>query len=138
MVTLPRAKLERLGLSAATWEALDETARIRDRRARRRHFKRIANLLEREDPAAVQALLGQGDEQARLAAVRHQALERWRERLMTEGDRALAELIDAYPDTERQQLRQLVRAARRDQGQGRLHGSRKLFRFLRENLKGDD
>lgn len=138
MVALPRAELERLRLSEATWEALNETARIRDRRARRRHFKRIANLLEREDPAAVQALLGERDEQARLAAAHHQVLERWRERLIAEGDAALAELVDAYPDTDRQQLRQLMRAARRDHERGRPHGARKLFVFLRENLDVGD
>jgi len=135
MVALPRGELERLGVSAATWEALEETARVRDRRARRRHFKRIANLLEREDPAAVQALLGQRAEQARLATARHQELEHWRERLLTEGDAALTELLKDYPDMDRQRLRQLVRAAQRDQARARPDGARKLFRFLREGLE---
>lgn len=131
---MPRAELERLGLSEATWAALDETPRIKDLRARKRHWKRIANLLEREDQAAVRLLVEEKDEQARLAAARHHEIERWRERLIEEGDAALAELLDLHPGIERQPLRQLVRAAQRDLGRGRPDTARKLFRFLREAL----
>lgn len=38
-------------------------------------------------------------------------VERWRERLLADGDAALAELLEAYPAADRQQLRQLVRNA---------------------------
>ncbi len=57
LVSLPRSELERLDLSEATWAAIDETARIKDIRALGRHYKRIANLLAKEDMAAVEALL---------------------------------------------------------------------------------
>ncbi|AGA89321.1 hypothetical protein Thimo_0463 [Thioflavicoccus mobilis 8321] len=134
LAAMPRAELERLGLSAATWAALDETARIKDLRARKRHWKRIANLLEREDQDAVRMLVEEKAEQARLAAARHHEIERWRERLIHEGDAALTELLDRHPDIDRQPLRQLVRAAQRDLGRGRPEGARKLFRFLREAL----
>lgn len=134
---MPRAELERLGLSAVTWAALDETRRIKDRRARQRHWKRIANLLEREDRTAVRALVEERDERARQAAVHHQEIEHWRERLLSEGDAALTELLDAFPSLERQRLRQLVRAARRDLERDQPEGARRLFRFLRDALDRD-
>lgn len=137
LVAMPRAELLRLNLSESTWEAIDETPRIKDHRARGRHWKRIANLLEREDRHAVHALLDQAEGRERQAAARHHRLERWRERLIDEGDGALTELIAEHPATDRQQLRALVRAAQRDQARGRPEGQRRLFRFLRETLEDE-
>jgi ribosome-associated protein len=132
MAGMPRGELERLNLSAATWAALDETPRIKDQRARPRHWKRIANLLEREDMHAVHALMNQAEARERDAAARHHRLERWRERLIAEGDGALGDFLNEHPWTDRQQLRTLVRAAKRDTERGRPEAPRKLFRFLRE------
>ena len=135
---MPRAELERLKLSPATWAAIDETPRIKDIRARGRHYKRIANLLEREDMHAVHALVDQAEAREREAAADHHRLERWRTRLIAEGDGALSEFLDEHPQTDRQQLRTLVRAAKRDTERGRPEAPRKLFRFLREAVDGAD
>lgn len=137
MAGMPRSQLERLNLSAATWAALDETPRIKDPRARPRHWKRIANLLEREDMHAVHALLDQSEERERAAAALHHRLERWRERLIAEGDPALGDFLDEHPEVDRQQLRTLVRAAQRDAERGRPEAPRKLFRFLREAVQAE-
>lgn len=134
LAAMPRAELERLKLSEATWAALDETPRIKDLRARKRHWKRIANLLQREDMEAVHALMDASEERERARTARHHQLERWRERLLGEDEEALADFIDACPGVDRQQLRALVRAARRDAERGRPESARKLFRFLREAL----
>ncbi|WP_246172843.1 ribosome biogenesis factor YjgA [Thermochromatium tepidum] len=134
MALRPRPELERLNLSEATWAALAETPRIKDLRARRRHWKHIANLLEREDRAAIHALMDGAEGHERAATARHQALERWRERLISEGDVALAAFIAEYPEVDRQHLRALVRAAQRDSVRGKPDAPRKLFRFLRESL----
>ncbi len=132
LLGLPRAALEGIGLGADTRLAIEETARIKDRRAMRRHVKRVANCLARESTEPLQALLDARAQQARQATARHHQLERWRSRLIDEGDAALAELLDAYPGADRQQLRTLVRAARRDAAQDRLEAPRKLFRLLRQ------
>lgn len=137
LAAMPRAELLRLNLSEATWAAIDETPRIKDHRARGRHWKRIANLLEREDRHAVHALVDQAEERERQANARHHRLERWRERLIAEGDGALSDFIAEHPATDRQQLRTLVRAAQRDQERGRPEAPRKLFRFLRETLEAE-
>ena len=134
LVSLPRGELERLDLSEATWVAIDETARIKDVRALGRHYKRIANLLAKEDMAAVEALLHGQERQKQADAARLHRLERWRERLITEGDPALGKLLDEHPDLDRHQLRTLIRAARKDREHGKTEGDRRLFRFLREAL----
>lgn len=131
LLELPRRLLEELSFSELTWVAINETARIKDQRALRRHYKRIANCLARENTEPLQALLAQHEAQARAATARQHELERWRERLIDEGDEALAELITAYPEVDRQQLRSQVRAAQRDRERGRPEAPRRLFRQLR-------
>ena len=134
---MPRAELVRLRLSDGTWAAIEETARIKDIRARGRHYKRIANLLERDDMHAVHALMDQAAARERADAARHHQLERWRERLIGAGNAALGEFLDEYPATDRQQLRTLIRAAQRDTERGRPEAPRKLFRFLRAVVDAD-
>jgi ribosome-associated protein len=137
LTRLPKADVEGLGLGEATWAAIDETARIKDQRALRRHYKRIAKCLARENTEPLQDLLAAREQHAREAASRHHALERWRTRLIDEGDEALTEFLDAYPRSDRQQLRQLVRAAQRDSERGRPDAPRKLFRLLRNLVEHD-
>ncbi|MBK1618976.1 hypothetical protein CKO42_11145 [Lamprobacter modestohalophilus] len=134
LLALPRRLLEELSFSELTRVAINETARIKDQRALRRHYKRIANCLARENTEPLQALLAQREAQARAATARQHEVERWRERLIEEGDEALAELISAYPEVDRQQLRSLVRAAQRDAERGRPEAPRRLFRQLRTLL----
>ncbi len=135
LVSLPRAELHRLDLSGATWAAVDETARIKDLRALRRHYKRIGKLLAQEDTEAVHALMHEKDTLARQESARHHRLERWRERLIEEGDDALSAFLDEYPTVDRQRLRTLIRTVQRDREQGKAESARKLFRLLRAEIE---
>jgi ribosome-associated protein len=103
-----------------------------------RHVKRVANLLQREDLGAIEALLTSREALDRAAAARHHRVERWRDRLLGEGDAALGDLLEVCPAADLQALRQLVRSARRDQEAGRPEGARKLFRALRAALDQAD
>lgn len=134
LATLPRAELERLGLSERALAAVEETRRISDPRALRRHHKRIASLLAREETGTAETLIDEWDLAKQAAAARHHRVERWRERLIEGGDRALGELLAEFPRADRQRLRNLTRAARRDRLLGKADGARKLFRYLREEL----
>jgi ribosome-associated protein len=138
LLALPPAALATLSLGPATLAAVAETARIKDRRAMPRHVKRVANLLEREDLGAIEALLASRQAVDQAAAARHHRVERWRDHLLAEGDAALGELLGLCPGADRQGLRQLVRIAQRDREAGRPEGTRKLFRALREALEHAD
>lgn len=128
---LPAAALTGLDLGEPTRAALAETARIRDRRALRRHYKRIAHCLAREHQAPLRALLAARAAQAQADRARHHQVEAWRTRLLTHGDQAIGAFLAACPAADRQQLRQLLRAAQRDQARGRPEAPRRLFRQLR-------
>lgn len=65
------------------------------------------------------------------------ALERWRERLMAEGDAALQALFEAHPQADRQRLRLLVRRARAaGDPAAQRRRARELWRALRELIPG--
>ncbi|MCG8425839.1 MAG: DUF615 domain-containing protein [Chromatiales bacterium] len=132
-----------MSLKAATWEkfnftstmmaALEESTRIKSQNARRRHVRRIAKLLRDEDTEQVQQLFERMDNE-HLQDVQHfHRLERWRDRLVEEGDSALNELLDEYPNADRQQLRQLIRTAQKEQLQGKPPvAQRKIYKYIKE------
>jgi ribosome-associated protein len=62
------------------------------------------------------------------------ALEKWRDRLVDEGDPAFQQYLAEYPQTDRQQIRTLIRNAIKEKTSGKPAGAgKKLFRMLREN-----
>jgi ribosome-associated protein len=62
------------------------------------------------------------------------AIERWRERLLTD-DAALTDWLARHPDSDAQQLRQLIRNARREAAENKPpKSSRQLFRLLRDSV----
>lgn len=136
--TLPAGELDRLELGGSTRDAIAETARIKDHRALPRHFKRIANLLEREDTTAIGRLIEDRAALDRDAIARERQVEQWRERLIEGGDAELGQFIEAFPEVDRQALRALVRTACRDRGQGKPDGPRKLLRTLRKMIDATD
>jgi ribosome-associated protein len=114
-------------------EALEESRRIRGHSALRRHVRRLGKLISEEDPEAIRAVMERLDSAHQGETGRLHLLERWRERLIAEGDEALAELATEYPQVDRQQVRQLVRDARKEADHGKPPAAaRKLFRLLRE------
>ena len=60
-------------------------------------------------------------------------LEHWRDRILAEGNKAIDEFMEEYPQADRQQLRQLQRNSLKEQTAGKAPASaRQLFRYLRE------
>jgi ribosome-associated protein len=120
-------------LSAALQEALDESRRIKSLNALRRHYRRLGKLLRTEDLDAIRQVIGEIDDRHQGDVNRFHALERWRDRLLDQAGDAFGEFMQAYPEADRQHLRQLIQAARREREQERPPASyRKLFKYLRE------
>jgi ribosome-associated protein len=133
LTTLSPAVLARMPLSAALQEALDESKRIKSLNALRRHYRRLGKLLRAEDLDSIRQVVGEIDNQHQGDVNRFHALERWRDRLLDQASDAFGEFMQAYPEADRQHLRQLIQAARREREQDRPPISyRKLFKYLRE------
>jgi ribosome-associated protein len=133
LLTLKPQAWEKLNFSSTMLAALQESTRIKSHNAIRRHVRRLGKLLREEDTDQVQQLFDRMDNKHLEDVQQFHRLERWRDRLMEEGDEALNELLDEYPNADRQQLRQLVRVAQKEQLQGKSPAAqRKIFKYLRE------
>lgn len=112
-----------------------DSRRITAQIARKRQLQFLAKIMRREDDEVLDAIrraLEHDRDDVRRDTARLHRLEAMRERLLEEGDEALAELIAEYPDADRQKLRQLVRNARIErEKQKPPHAFRELFRELK-------
>jgi ribosome-associated protein len=119
--------------------AIVELRRTKSNEGRRRQLQYVGKLMRSADEAALReavaaATLGS----AREALALHEA-ERWRAELIADDD-ALTRWQLAHPDTDTQQLRSLVRAARRDAAalapEARQPKSfRELFQFIKPMIQ---
>ncbi|MDN3555590.1 ribosome biogenesis factor YjgA [Halomonas maura] len=133
LIAMSAAERARFPLSDDLLAAIEETGRVRAREARRRHMQYVGKLMRREDLAGIQAVFDEIDqEQLRRDHTFHR-LEKWRDRLVDEGDDAVEAFIAEFPDVDRQALRQLIRNARREREQGKPPtNARRLFRLIRD------
>lgn len=133
LVELPQAQLERIELPEALHDAVALARRIRAHGGKRRQLQYIGKLMRGLDAEAVRVQLAALQQNDRRAALQFQQLEALRDRLLTEGDAAIAAVLERYPQAERQHLRQLIRQAQQEQS---LHkppaAARSLFRYLRQ------
>ncbi|WNK21387.1 ribosome biogenesis factor YjgA [Halomonas piscis] len=141
LIAMKPAERARFALSDDLQHAIEETARIPSREARRRHMQYVGKLMRREDLPAIRAEFDAMEQERLWRDQAFHRLEAWRDRLVDEGDPAVDAFLEAYPDADRQTLRQLIRNARREREQQKPPSSaRKLFRHLRESaeLKAQD
>jgi ribosome-associated protein len=132
---LAPAEIEKLALPADLVRAVEELRRINSRGALKRQRQYVGKLMRKLDPEPVARALAALDQQRAEDAGALHRLERWRTRLLEEGDGAVTELVDACPGIDVGHLRTLVRNVHREQDRGAPPKAyRELFRFLRENM----
>ena len=133
--SLTPTQLGRLPIPGCVQPHLELTRRITAHGARKRQLAFLAKQMRREDEETLDAIRDALDEDG-LAARREVAalhrVETWRERLLAEGDAALAELLEEHPGADRQHLRQLARNAHEEKLRNKPpRAFRELFRELR-------
>ncbi len=129
----------RMGLEGKLQEGLRQARRMKASGARNRQIKFLARRLREDGLEAARAWFENRDRMQAEARRRFRSIETWRDRLVAEGDAALQAYLEIHPQTDRQQLRALIRAARRECDAGKPAGAgRRLFRFLRENSDAAD
>jgi ribosome-associated protein len=132
LIAMKPGERARFALSDDLERAIDETARINTREARRRHMQYVGKLMRKEDLTALHAEFDAIDKERFQRDHAFHRLEKWRDRLIDEGDDAVDHYMQDHPDADRQTLRQLVRNAQREREQQKPPVSaRKLFKHLR-------
>lgn len=138
LVELTAAQLARLPIPEELLEHIEYSKRITSHGARKRQLAFLAKQMRREDDAVLEAIrdaLEANSETSRRAVALMHRIEHWRERLLAEGDVALAELLDEYPGADRQQLRTLVRNALAEKAKNKPpRAFREIYQVLRELL----
>ncbi len=141
--------LAKLGFTEKLLDAMAEAKRMTNFEGKGRQMQVIGKLMRLQAPevldAAREALAEQHHGSAALTLALHQA-EQWRTELLASDD-AVSRWMEAFPATDSQQLRALVRQARKDnppdktaesQGLAPRHSKayRDIYQLVREHLEG--
>jgi ribosome-associated protein len=138
LVGLSPARLARLGLSERLMSAVEETRKITSHSARKRQIRWLAKVIAGEDTEQIRQVFQVMDARHDADNQRFHTLERWRNRLLEEGDSALPALLERYPRADRQQLRMLIRTAEKEREQEKpAAAARRLFKYLRQLDEAD-
>ena len=143
LLTLRAELMTRLDLPEKLVEAVAEAKRISNFEGLRRQMQFIGKLMRKLEAGKIEEIRAALEEQhmpsAKETLLLHQA-EQWRDRLVADDD-AVGQWINLSPDTDSQQLRALVRQARKDAkpekpGMAPRHGRayREIFQLVREQL----
>lgn len=150
LLVLQEDRFARLQLPEKLVEALAEMKRITNFEGRRRQSQYVGKLMRNLDEPQLQAIRDALDEQqkgsAQSALALHEA-ETWRDELIAKDD-ALERWIAQHPGTDTQQLRALVRQARKEtpvdadavsKGLAPRHGRayRDIFQLVKQHLQGE-
>jgi len=143
LLTLRADLMARLDLTEKLKDAVLEAKRITNFEGKRRQMQFIGKLMRLVDPAVLETVRTALDEQNNGSAQENLVLhlaETWRDRLLAD-ENAFGQWIEQCPTTDTQQLRALIRQARKDAkpekpGAAVRHGRayRDIFLIVREQL----
>ena len=132
LVELSEAQLREFALDAGLLGAVLEAKRIKSHEARRRQLQYIGRLMRDVDAEPIRARLAALEGNSAESAAKHRRLEAWRERLIAD-DEALTAFIAEHPSADPQELRTLIRNARKEAQEGKPPRSyRELFRLIKK------
>ncbi|OYY53701.1 MAG: hypothetical protein B7X59_00445 [Polaromonas sp. 39-63-203] len=140
LITLRADLMARLDLPEKLLQAIADAKKITSFEGRRRQMQFIGKLMRPLDDEPIRdAINEQANGSAQLTLQLHLA-EQWRDRLI-EADDALGTWLTTYPATDAQQLRALIRQARKDAapekpGAAPRHGKsyREIFQLVRQAM----
>ena len=140
LLTLRADLMARLDLPDKLIDAIAQARKITNFEGKRRQMQFIGKLMRPLDTEPIRAAIDeQKNGSAQLTLALHLA-EQWRDKLIASDD-ALGDWLTEHPDTDAQQLRALVRQARKDAkpekpGEAPRHGKsyREIFQLVRQTL----
>ncbi|PIE43211.1 MAG: hypothetical protein CSA50_06445 [Gammaproteobacteria bacterium] len=143
LIKLPESQLDSIPLGDRIKQEILECRRLKAKEAIRRQKQLIGKLMRGEDAEAVAEALKAFDTSS-IAHARHlHLIENWRDRLLQEGNAALTDFVNHYPEANIQQLRQAIRQTTKELHSPKNTGQyKKLFRLIKSmvdiNSSGDD
>ncbi len=132
MVDLGKNALDKLPLDTDLRDAIELAQRIK-KEGRRRQLQLIGKMLRNRDVDPIRRALDKLKNRHNQQVALFHKLEQIRDRLIDNGDDAVAEVLNLWPDADRQQLRSLIRNAKKEkEGNKPPKSARLIFQYLRE------
>jgi ribosome-associated protein len=135
LIELTPDKLAQLDLPEKLVDALELARKLLERNERgalKRQKQYIGKLMRSVEVEPIEAKFAEWERGNRAQTAHLHRLEQWRERLLTQ-DAAVEQWVSAYPQTDIQRLRTLIRNAKKEQAASKPpKSSRELFKLLRD------
>lgn len=131
LVNLTKANLTKVPLDDSLKDAIELAQRLQ-KEARRRQLQYIGKLLRSIDAEPIREALEKIENKHNQQQAMLHKLEILRDELVAKGDAALTDFLNEHPSADRQQLRNLIRAAQKEKEQNK---PSKAYREIYQILK---
>lgn len=133
IIKLSDGEFATIPLEGELLTAITLARRLKSGEGLRRQMQYVGKLMRHADTAAIQFALQDLQNGRALHNQRFHQLEQLRDVLLTEGVNAMEQVLEPYPNADRQHLRQLIMTAVKEREQEKPPAAaRKLFKYLRE------
>lgn len=136
LVELSVEQIRQLTLPDDLQSAILQAKTIKKHGAKRRQQQYIGRLMRGVDAQDIEAQYEKLTQHSAAAINQLHKIEKWRDRLIHEGDHALTEFMNQYPGVDHQQLRSLIRSAKQELTQNRPpRAFRKIFQLIKQEME---
>jgi ribosome-associated protein len=135
LVQLNEEQLRKFELPEELLQAIKLAQTIKQHGGKKRQLQYIGKLMRHIDVEPIKQTLDDLKGVSAQAIATQHKIEHWRQRLIDEGDDALNELLQSYPQIDRQRIRQMLRNVQKETRNNKPPKAfRELFKYLREFL----
>lgn len=138
LVSLSVQQLEQLNLPDNLFDSVLEAKQINAHGGKKRQLQFIGKLMRNTDVdlANIEAFFAKIDRAGREKTDAFKLIEHWRDELIINGNEAVSKLIESYPDTDVQLLRQLIRNANNKKNEKLAKKSKKsIFQYIKNLIE---
>lgn len=132
LVELGKNSLDKIPLDEDLRAAIELAQKIK-KEGRRRQMQLIGKMLRSRDEEPIRTALDKLKNRHNQQVALFHKLEMLRDRLVEQGDDAVPEVLNLYPNADRQQLRAMIRNAQKEKATNKPPKAyRQIFQYLRE------
>jgi len=132
LVELGKNSLDKIPLDEDLRAAIELAQKIK-KEGRRRQMQLIGKMLRSRDEEPIRTALDKLKNRHNQQVALFHKLEVLRDRLVEQGDDAIPEVLNLYPDADRLQLRAMIRNAQKEKAANKPPKAyRQIFQYLRE------
>ncbi len=136
LLDLSDKQLREIDIPEALSQAVALAKTIKARSGRKRQLQYIGKLMRNLDTEPIEAYFNRLDANVTTVNAGFHRLERWRDRLVAEGNAALNDAMQEFPSLDLQHLRQLIRNARNGKNPKlSTKAKRELFQYLKQLIQ---